>query len=327
MLKMIAAAILLSGVAPAAMAESLTVVPPFEKKKEAENLSGVACARPPTECLLVSDEMRFARTFAIVDKNIALGIAAPLLSLDGEGETDAEGIAYWNNHYYFTGSHGLSKGGEMQPSRFFVYRTPVGPDGRIPVDANGRIVAAETSDRLRAILATNDTFKAYAEKPLTKKGEPGPSGVNIEGLAVRDDVAYFAFRGPVLAGKALVLPVPLAALFGPQTPNPKDIPEPFHIGSTKRVGLRDIAAVRGGFLLLTGPEADEDGPADVRFWNGSGKKAGPPVKVERSEGAKPEALLVLAETATDYDVLVLSDGPAGGDPRRISLSKAKLRAR
>jgi hypothetical protein len=85
-------------------------------------------------------------------------------------------------------------------------------------------------------------------------------------------------------------------------------------------------------LIIAGPVADSPVLPQLWFWDGNdcfpGKReaSDPPMgKVVRfgaiptPRGAKPEAIVVLKEypDAKSYDVIVLYDGPKGGNPQKF----------
>jgi hypothetical protein len=80
-------------------------------------------------------------------------------------------------------------------------------------------------------------------------------------------------------------------------------------------GIRDLARVDGGLLVLSGSVNDQDIAPAVFHWNAASdalKKLGdlggtPP-------GAKAETILVLEQQPQRIRVLVLHDGPANGQP-------------
>src|SRR5215813_7929057 len=100
------------------------VSPPIPNQKEATNISGAACFLAQgvrKSCLLIGDEMRYARLFSIDGNTVVPGEKLSLLpEHDQTGakfkETDAEGVAFADGAYYLVGSHGLNKSGEKQPS-------------------------------------------------------------------------------------------------------------------------------------------------------------------------------------------------------------------
>jgi hypothetical protein len=131
---------------------------------------------------------------------------------------------------------------------------------------------------------------------------------------------FVGFRGPVDGDTAYLLAFDRSSLFEPQLRNDATIP--IKLGSGK--GVRDLAAVADGLLVLSGPEDDESGQAAIHHFDPKtqaivllGTLGGLPKK------AKPEALLVLSEDAPDYQVLVLSDGVSNGSPLEYKVPKKK----
>jgi hypothetical protein len=149
-------------------------------------------------------------------------------------------------------------------------------------------------------------------------------GLNIEGLAVRDRHLYLGLRAPVLDGRAFIVRVAADAAFA----SAEARPEVFALRLGPGVGVRDLARVEGGLLVLTGPELPESdgqtGRAQIVFWREDGtlRRLGPLGGMRPDE--KPEALLVLGEDAQGYRVLVMSDGTdkiAGGRPTEYRIRK------
>ena len=143
-------------------------------------------------------------------------------------------------------------------------------------------------------------------------------GANIEGIAVFGDTVFVGFRGPVDGDTAYLLAFDRQSLFEPRLGG--DVTIPIRLGPGK--GVRDLAAVADGLLVLSGPEDDEPGQAAVHLFDPKsqavkllGTLAGLPKK------AKPEALLVLSEDAPEYQVLVLSDGVQNGSPLEYKVPK------
>ena len=299
--------------------------PPLPDPNQAENISGAACYQvngAGKSCLLAGDEGKYARFFTIDDHTIVPGQTITLLPKKAHGqemkETDVEGVSFADSYYYLIGSHGLSRReAEFQPSRFFVYRFKVDADTGMPgFSFSGETPAQEVerSGHLRAVIAETPELQGYAERPLDEHG------VNIEGLAVRSDRLFLGFRSPVLNGKALVMSVNIDAAFG----NAPARPQVFPINLGDGMGVRDLATVAGGFLVLSGPEADERGEADLFFWDG---QSGAPARLGMLGGvpnrAKPEAVLVLAEDMEAYRLLIMSDGIPGGAPTEYRVPKQK----
>lgn len=293
-------------------------------RKQALEFSGAACA-PDGRCLLVGDEGRRARFFTVEEPpgerpRLVIGAAVPLAPAEGGGEADAEAAAFDGGRFYVVGSHGVSrKGGDRQPSRYSAYR--IDRDGRAEASgALARIIGAV--DGLRGAFCPGDARPC----PALRDG-----GANIEGLAVRGSTMHLGFRAPSPGGRAFVVSVPEEAVFGQAAP--AATVSRLALGADRRGrerGVRDLAAVAGGFLVLAGPALpegdDAEGEATVFFWPGPGGGGGAVplrrVGLER-KGVKPEALLVLGEDAASYRVLVIHDGAEGGAPTEHRIAKPR----
>ncbi|TAU35385.1 DUF3616 domain-containing protein [Rhizobium ruizarguesonis] len=296
----------------------LKVSPELTDSEESTNVSGAACAvltKTQTSCLLIGDEVKWARFFKLDENQLVPGEQVYLLpkkhdvnsALVKYKETDAEGISFHDGYYYLIGSHGLNKSGEFQDSRYFLYRMKVDASSGLAKDfgtEDRQSSDVEKTANLQKALADDPTFKDHVkEKPDV--------GVNIEGLAVSGDDIYIGFRSPLPNGDAVIASVPIKDAF--ENSEAKLKPHPADLGTG--MGVRDIAAVDDGFLILSGPQADKAGPAGVCFWKASSpeaqchdlKKAGP-------DDSKPEALAVLGTTKDHYEVLIMSDGPSNGAP-------------
>src|SRR5262249_37267315 len=90
-------------------------------------------------------------------------------------------------------------------------------------------------------------------------------------------------------------------------------------------GIRDLATVSDGFLVLAGPSLPEGegalGSGTAFYWRDDGTLTRLQDVGLRKDGVKPETLLLLDETATSYRVLVMHDGIAGGFPLEFQLRR------
>ena len=310
---------------------------------EGEDISGIACAAKTgaqvRRCLIAVDE-KVSAILATIDGN------AKTIKPDGElrliekvkgQELDAEGVAYdsTDNAFYVIGSHGRKrKCCRENPSSFNLVRVPVNPStGRLdPDDGSGvappgwiappNIPCRRCADPQAA--ERSAPMRASAPNPRGRRGRwrtassSRPQGTNIEGIAVFGDTVFVGFRGPVDGDTAYLLAFGRKSLFEPQLRG--DVTIPIRLGPGK--GVRDLAPVADGLLVLSGPEDDEPGLAAVHHFNPRtqavkllGTLAGLP------KNAKPEALLVLSEDAPAYQVLVLSDGVQNGAPLEYKVPK------
>ena len=277
--------------------------------KQDDELSGAACATA-TACLMVNDEKGYAQYFTLdgAGRRVIPGGKVALLP-DADDELDAEAAAFAGGSYYVIGSHGRGRhSNKLKDESFFVVRALV--------DAAGQVTAVERSITLRALIRDAAELRAYAEQPLRD------NGANIEGLAIVDGHLLAGFRGPSTDAQAYVLSVPLIALFSAAAA--ETVVTPLGLGTD--VGIRDMAAVGGGFLLLTGPLHDEVAEPALYFWDGvsaeiepKGRLTGLPVaQVDgKAVSAKAEGLLFLGQSAAGLRFLVIFDGQTQGWPHEI----------
>lgn len=149
------------------------------------------------------------------------------------------------------------------------------------------------------------------------------NGIDIEGLAAKDGKLYFGFRGPVLRDNWC--PVLVAEFDKLQ-----ETAELRYVQLGGR-GIRDIAPVRGGFLILAGPAGSAELAFQIYHWDGrSGLAAKEGVgkaalidSVHAGAKHKPEGLAVLKETGQATELLILHDGVAGGDPTEYAIEWKK----
>ncbi len=177
----------------------------------------------------------------------------------------AEGAASDGQYFYVTGSHSAKRGNcASNPGTRHVLRFRLDPaTGRAlgsPADGiSGALVDYADTGRLWSIMQAQPELAPHVGERKCLGSEPPDNapliedqqGVNIEGPAVRNGRLYFGFHGPVLQGVAHVLAVDADALFDAKaTRNPKAALTRLALGQNG--GIRDMIAVKTGFLLLAG---------------------------------------------------------------------------
>ncbi len=235
-------------------------------------------------------------------------------------DLDIEALTADGTTIYATGSHSkLRKIGRKDgpdggigpvvaiPTRDQVFRFPLRPDGTA-----GKI----ESVGLRKILDADPVLKAFGSMASKE------NGVDIEGVAFKDGKLHFGFRGPVLRDNWC--PV----LVGEFDSLKKAELRYVQLGGR---GIRDIAAIRDGFLILAGPMGDAELSFQIYHWDGT---SGLPHREANTHARlidvlpsgpkhRPEGLVVTKETDKTTELIVLHDGVAGGDPTKCVLEWKK----
>ncbi len=304
----------------------LSVDPDFRKKRAAENLSGAVCAGSSGRnrwCLAVNDEKKYAQFFSLKGRKVVPTKRIRLLpSSKGDEKTaeiDAEGVAYEDGFVYVAGSHGLSRDtNKFRKSQFLVFRFPVNPKtGRPAFKISDKAVASEIerSAALREIIKGSKWIGPFAEQPLSE------NGANIEGMAVVDGRMYFGFRGPSIDRHAFVLQLPVRSLFAKAGANPTV----HRLRLGKGLGIRDMASVGGGLLILSGHVNERAVAPGIHFWDLATGKLETLAKLPIVADAKAETILLLEEknagTKASYRVLIFYDGIRNGRPTKFSFSR------
>jgi hypothetical protein len=304
----------------------------------ATDLSGIASAAPLNrrrrKCLVIDNEGLFAQ-FATLDLDAATLTAGPLVPLlpadrdalkavgtapdDGDPGPDryildGEGVAWLGPHYYVTGSHSIhdwvtpegKNRADYRRSAHLVAR--VNRDGRRP----------ELSFRLNELLKQRKTFAPYFLKSPNKH-----DGINIEGLAAWRRRLYFGFRTPTIDGAALLLTVRAAALF---TSGADLAAKTIRVPLGRGVGIRDLTMLPDGrLLILAGPSSDATKGFAIHLFDrkrGTVQRLGvlQPITGDKVEGLLLAGHITNADGSAKAELLVLSDHPANGHPRLLSLT-------
>lgn len=298
---------------PAAGAWTLAALPQtwtFSGFKEDEDLSGIA-AWDERHCLVCTDEKHDIQP-GIMDRTagtVTAGAGFPLLAnAKKKDETDTEGVVAVREHgcYYVTGSHGVAKkSGELQPSRLHVFRVPVNAASGEPEPGGVQVGS------LQPWIAKDPVLAASVGKSLRT------DGFNIEGLAWKDGKLWFGVRAPNIGSDAFVIEVDAKSLF---TGAPQASLHRLAVGAG--LGIREIAALRDGFLVLTGESNSDVGPdKEFRLYHWKPGRVPEFIGVLPSPPARAEGLMVLAEQEKSADVLVVFDSAPGGGPRAYRITR------
>lgn len=251
-------------------------------------------------------------------------------------EMDIEGIAVDGNSLYVIGSHS-SRRQKTDPENSRKENAELFRDDEIVDEKNRdwvyRIVVddkgAQTKKEkvtLRDIIASDPVLRTFAKIPSKE------NGVDIEGLAMKDGLLYAGFRGPVF--RENYVPV---MRFSFDKPDCKNRLLYLRLGGR---GIRDMAAVSDGFLVLAGPVGDGPGSYQLYHWDGNDLLPGtnrtlgrlrllgdiePPIsEVDgKKKRGKAEGVAVMREDAGTYDLIVAYDGVHESDKvlQRFQVSK------
>jgi len=276
---------------------------------EDTDLSGIACISDKS-CLVGADEGRAVQMVELSRTAKMLKVVRTIPLLQSGKEVDIEAIAAEGDSYYIIGSHGISKKeGEQQSNRFRIFRLKVDR-------ATGRPAGVDAAS-LSGILRADAVLGEHFQMPLQQ------SGVNIEGLAVRNGRLFVGFRGPNLDGFAFVMEIAAADVFDSK-PKPQYTLHRLRLG--KGLGIREIVAAGSGFLIIAGNAGsepsekytesenfEEDRDYSLVLWDGKGSEIHPIGPLLNPPG-KAEAMTILDESASEVTVLILFDGPKGGQP-------------
>ena len=242
-------------------------------------------------------------------------------------EVDIEAICFAGGMAYATGSHARRRR-SIDP----VHRSVAQNRKRyLRIDrqkARGRLVrfpfdpVTGTPGKVERIGLTGLLRKDPLLGPFTRLPSK-ENGVDIEALACCDGRLYLGLRGPVLRHN--LVPV-LVLTFD----RPKDYE--LRLVQLDGAGIRDLTAVAGGFLILSGPVNDAAAPYALWFWDGSDQlpgrdRVGRPAhclgEVPAGPGCKAEGLALVAESDDAWEVLIVYDAVRAGSPTRFRVSKPR----
>ncbi len=244
-------------------------------------------------------------------------------------ELDIEGIAVEGNYIYVVGSHSSRrqtvKSGKSyktnrktfndkkiddETNRDWLYRLKV--NSQIQVTEKKKIT-------LRNIIRQHKVLKTFSRIPSKE------NGIDIEGIAVVNDWIYAGFRGPVFRNNY----VPVLKFKFDDPENTASLLWVLFGGG----GIRDMAKVDDGFLIISGPVGDGPGAYAVHHWDGRdmipGKKReqaeiGKMIKlgeIDPPDGGKAEGILVIDENDSgSYKFIVVFDGVENGGAKLFNFS-------
>ena len=238
-------------------------------------------------------------------------------------ETDIEAIAYGDGYLYVAGSHSARRR-LMKPElsvrknreRLLAIRheSPRNRLYRIPFRAKDGQLGKPQSIDLSKRLSKDPLLHPFYGIPSKE------NGIDIEGLAYYEGRLLLGFRGPVLRGGY----VPVMDL-------DFDHPKRYQLRFVRLdgQGIRDLAALESGLLILSGPVNDAPGPFRLWWWDGQDQIPGKerdvaPVvalgEVSTAGGAQAEGLALQAQDGQSAEVIVVYDTSTSAQAVRMRLA-------
>jgi hypothetical protein len=246
--------------------------------------------------------------------------------LRGDREIDIEAMAFADGALYVLGSHSIKRK-RIDPDGDYLENRArletVSPEPRrkklfrVGIDPKTGLTTSKIDVvSLETVLRQDPVLAPFTHVPAVE------NGINIEGMAVDAQTLYLGFRSPVL--REGHVPVMLLRF---------DEPDDYSLRFLQLHGdgVRSLARVDDGFLVLAAPERRAEGSSAIYLWNGldqvpgAGKQQG---RLERLlelapvRGGVPEGLTVVTEEDDYYEVIVLHDGIPGGHPLRMRLPRS-----
>jgi hypothetical protein len=215
----------------------------------------------------------------------------------GDKASDIEGGARVGGMIYWITSHSLPKSGRPREWRKLFFATKVDDSSSPPaLRPHGKAYGGLLEDMIGARQLRTLNLAAAAQVPPEQV-----DGLNIEGLAAwKKEGLLIGFRGPLIAGKAPVVPFknPAAVVDGARA----TFEEPIYLDLGGR-GVRSLDRVESRYLIVAGPVGDV-GTFAIYGW--TGKRNEKPVLLSQlpSSGLAPEALLAMPSSK---EVTLLSD--------------------
>lgn len=264
-----------------------------------------------------------------------------------DGEMDIEGMAASDGYLWVMGSHSLKRSKpkregnnaadalirmgnvEREPNRSFLGRIPLEEEApgvfRPCVEVDGRRAAmvrmTSGGSRLLGWLRRDPLLSSFVEIPSKE------NGLDLEGIAVKDERVWLGLRGPVLRGHAVVLDLAMKERKDSLKARRIDGALRYrkHLLDTHGLGIRDLRLDGDDLLLLVGPTMSLAGPAYVLRWRDAvhddASGVIDPKRIERvcdlpyrQDVDHPEGLELWPEAGPGA-LLVLYDAPA---PERMS---------
>ena len=283
------------------------------KLAKGKDTSAAALLRPDFG-VVASDETRFFQTFGLDPATRAVRMGPQIVLLPGEGtELDLEAVATAEDgrHLYLLGSHGKARKKDViEATRSLIFR--------VPLDRETGRPAATGHDRS----SLRDWLAAVPETAAALDAPTDGTGVDLEGLAERGGSLFIGARAPLADGKAVVLEIPAAEVFGsPATGRTQ--PKIHKLALGPGLGIRSLERIADGFLLIAGaavPDPDEGAEFLLGHWPGPGSAVAEITRMRDLPG-KAEGMMVVNAGPDSIELLLWFDGAKDGGPQSLKLRR------
>jgi hypothetical protein len=271
---------------------------------DGERLWTIADEGRSVECLRPDGNGGF-----VIESQTALDdVIVDIPGADKGKELDLEAIDFASGVLWLAGSHcrvrkeiegkdAATSEVRDRPSRQLLARLDVvGAEYR-----GGRALPFKGQGSLRGILAKDARLAPFLALP-TKE-----NGLDIEGMAVVDNVVRLGLRGPVVDGAAVVVRLEVDDML-------ERCRHSLALLDLGGLGIRDLCRTEEGFLVLAGPVGKVGGPFRLHHWRDDGSDSlQQPDKVYDwpAGGEKPEGICPLMRQGKP-GLLVLYDEPRAG---------------
>ena len=231
-------------------------------------------------------------------------------------EMDIEGLTVEGNYAYIIGSHS-SKRQKVKEDKKYKKNRKKFQDGkiedernrdwlyRLTINSDGKDVNKEKIT-LREIIKNDPVLKTFSSIPSKE------NGIDIEGISAKDGWLYIGFRGPVFRENY----VPVMKL---KFDDAEDTYDLLYIKLGGR-GIRDMASVSDGFLILAGPIGGGPASYQLYHWDGNDVIPGKNRKavdigkirllgeIRPPQDGKAEGVVVIQEEESLYQLIIAYDG-------------------
>jgi hypothetical protein len=317
-----------------------TVQPAFGQSGEGrDNVSGATCMATPlasrTPCLVVNDSTNFAQIFSVVGTTIRPGSTVGITAAPPPGtlafNPNMEGAGHDDRFFYVVSSRGRAGSPGQTDTSFLVARfgidagTPPPAAPPVPFASGTTVGGIQISDRIRTALAAGIPVPDLAGQQLDR------TNAEIEGIAVKERqsrpvperVLHLGFRAPVLGGKAFIVSALVDNVFA--TSGPLN-PTVTALALGGNIGIRDLAAVSAGLVILAGPGRDLTERASLFHRNDTTGQLKQLAIIAEPANRNGEALLVLQDSHI-VDALVGTDARVIASYFRPTVQLGEIRAK